>query len=108
MGKHGQRDLLIGHIRIHKAYSSDLSRAFDTEVYALESSGTQEHLRNLDGTWKIEKRPELAEMEVGDFTGRNFTTDPEIINYNWKYVVPLSGGESEKQVLERVQEFFDA
>ena len=98
---------LIRHIRFDKAYSSYLSRAFDTEVYALESSGTQEHLRNPNGTWKIEKRSEISEMDVGDFTGLNFTTDPKIVNYNWKYDVPLPGGESEKQVLERVEDFFN-
>ena len=97
---------LIRHIPIDNAYSSDLIRAFNTAAYALESSGTQEHLRNPNGTWKIEKRSELAEIDTGDFTGRDFATDPEIVNYNWKYTVPLPGGESEKQVLERVQKFF--
>ncbi|MFH1157281.1 MAG: phosphoglycerate mutase family protein [Pseudomonadota bacterium] len=94
-------------IRFDKVYSSNLSRAFDTATYALESSKTQGHLLNPDGSWQIEKRSEIAEMDTGDFTGRNFMKDPEISGYAWTHAEPLPGGESEKQVVERVNNFFN-
>ncbi len=99
---------LIGNIKFDKVYSSNLSRAFNTAALALKTSKTQVHLLNADGTWQIEKRPEIAEMHTGKFTGRNHKTDPEIIAWKRIYDVPLpGGGESDKQVVARVQKFFD-
>lgn len=98
---------LVSHIRFDKVYSSHLSRAFNTAALAMESSTTQMHLLNEDGTWQIEQREAIAEMHAGDFTGRSHKTDPEIIQWVRQHDVPLPGGESEKQVVERVQRFFD-
>ncbi|MBI3441664.1 MAG: histidine phosphatase family protein [Proteobacteria bacterium] len=98
---------LIGNIRFDKVYSSNLSRAFNTAALALESSGTQVHLLNKDGSWQIEQRREIAELDTGLFTGRDHRTDPEIINYKRDYHTPLPGGESEEQLVTRVQKFFD-
>jgi 2,3-bisphosphoglycerate-dependent phosphoglycerate mutase len=100
---------LIATIKFDKVYSSNLSRAFNTAALALKASKTHAHLRNTDGTWQIEQRVEIAEMHTGKFTGRNHKTDPEIINWKRIYDVPLpGGGESDAQVVERVQKFFDS
>src|SRR5438105_4214488 len=62
---------LISVFHFDKAYSSTLSRAFNTAAMALESSGTNDQLKKPDGTWDIEKRKEIIELDTGDFTGRN-------------------------------------
>ncbi|MBI3440896.1 MAG: histidine phosphatase family protein [Proteobacteria bacterium] len=90
-----------------KAYSSTLSRAFNTAALALESSGTNNQLKNPDGSWNIEQRQEIVEADSGDFTARNKFTDPEILAYPHRYDVPLPGGESDKQMVERVRKFYE-
>src|SRR4051812_27900312 len=68
---------LIKAPRFDKVYSSPLSRAFNTAARALKASSTQSHLQNTDGSWKIEKRAEIIELDAGDFTGRSNIDDPE-------------------------------
>jgi 2,3-bisphosphoglycerate-dependent phosphoglycerate mutase len=99
--------LLISAIRFDKAYSSNLSRAFNTAAHALTSSKTQAHLLNPDGSWQIEQRPEIAEVDCGKFSGRS-KDDPEVRSFSWGYDVALPGGESQKDVVERVKKFFDS
>jgi 2,3-bisphosphoglycerate-dependent phosphoglycerate mutase len=98
---------LISRFRFDKVYCSTLSRTFNTAVLALEASGTQVHLRTAFG-WAIEKREELKGTNMGEFTGRNFKTDPEIVNFGRRYDRPLPGGESDKDITERAKKFFDA
>ena len=98
---------LIKDIKFDKVYSSTLSRAFNTAALALEASATQVHLLNADGTWQIEQRPEIIELDAGEFTGRNHKTDPEILAWQRAYAKPLPGGESEEQGVARVREFFE-
>lgn len=93
---------LLQTLVFDKAYSSTLSRAFNTAALALEASGCNGHLLSC-----IEQRKEIVEVDSGDFTGRNHKTDPEIVNWLRAYDKPLPNGESDKQVVERVQEFFD-
>lgn len=90
-----------------KAYSSTLQRAFNTTALALENSASNDHLKNPDGTWDIERRLEIVEADSGDFTARNKFTDPEILAYPHKYDVALPNGESDRQMVERVQKFYD-
>jgi len=90
-----------------KAYSSTLSRAFNTATLALEASGSNNHLKNADGTWNVEQRREIVEADSGDFTGRNKFTDPEILAYPHSYDIPLPNGESDKQMVERVRKFYN-
>lgn len=99
---------LITAFVFDKAYSSTLSRAFNTAAMALETSGGNAHLKKADGSWNIEQRVEIIECDAGDFTGRNHRTDPEIIAFKRSYDTPLPGGESDRQLVERVQKFFDA
>ena len=90
-----------------KAYSSTLKRAFNTAVLALEASGTNDHLRNPDGTWNVEQRKEIVEADSGDFTARNKLTDPEILAYPHKYDIALPNGESDEQMVERTRKFYE-
>lgn len=90
-----------------KAYSSTLKRAFNTAAIALENSGTNDHLKNPDGTWNIEQRVEIVEADSGDFTARNKLTDPEIQAYPHKYNIALPNGESDEQMVARTKKFYD-
>lgn len=99
---------VISIFHFDKAYSSTLSRAFNTAAKALKSSGTNEHLKKPDGTYDIEKRTEIIELDTGEFTGRNHKTDPEILSFERHFEKPLPGGESDQQVVDRVKKFFDA
>lgn len=90
-----------------KAYSSTLQRAFNTAALALDASGSNNHLKNPDGTWNIEKVWDIREGDSGDFTARNKLTDPEILAYPHKYDIALPNGESDKQMVERTKKFYE-
>jgi len=90
-----------------KAYSSTLSRAFNTAALALGASGSNAHLKNPDGSFRVQKDIDIIEGDTGDFTGRNHKTDPVIISFGRTYDMPMPNGESDKQVVERVRKFFD-
>lgn len=97
---------LVAHIRFDKAYASKLSRAFNTAALALEASETHVHLRNDDGSWQIEQRAEINEVDTGDFTGRSHKTDPEIQAWKRDFNTPLPNGESDRDAVERVGDFY--
>lgn len=101
----GQR---IAHLRVDTVYSSTLGRAFNTAALALKAAGTQGHLQNRDGSFKIIQRADIVEIDVGDFTGRCHKTDPEITAWIRDFDKPLPNGESDAQATARVQKFFDA
>ena len=89
---------LIMDIKFDKAYSSTLSRAFNTAARALKAAGQD---------LPIEQRVEIVEGDAGDFTGRNMETDPELVKYVRLYDNAPPNGESDKQVVARSQKFFD-
>lgn len=97
---------LLKDTPIAKVYSSPLSRAFNTAALALDNAGPRPELKDTDGSWKIEKRREIIEADAGDFTGRT-KQDPEVGNWQWVYNIPMPNGESDKQVVARVQKLFD-
>jgi 2,3-bisphosphoglycerate-dependent phosphoglycerate mutase len=101
--------LVLSSMHFDTVFSSTLSRAFNTAALALDASGSNTHLKTPDGSWRIEQSPDIIERDVGDFCGRNHRTDPDIIEYTKAntFSLPMPGGESEKQVVERVQKFFD-
>lgn len=99
---------LLSVFRFDHAYSSTLSRAFNTAALVLEHCGNHDHLRDEKGKWKITRHFAIVEKHTGDFTGRNHKTDPEIVNWKREYEVPLPGGESDQQVVDRVHAFFDS
>jgi 2,3-bisphosphoglycerate-dependent phosphoglycerate mutase len=100
---------LIRDVHFDKVYSSPLSRAFNTAVLALKASGTQQHLQNDDGSWQIEKRKEIIEVNDGDLTGRSLVDDPVLDEYfkHSVYDVPAPGGESDKQLVARIKKFYE-
>lgn len=98
---------LIRSFHFDKAYSSTLVRSFETAAIALKAAGSNDHLKNPDGSWNIEKRPEIVEADSGDFTARNKLTDPEILAYPHKYDIALPNGESDKQMVERTRKFYE-
>jgi broad specificity phosphatase PhoE len=98
---------VISIFHFDKAYSSTLSRAFNTAAMALDASGNNAHLKKSDGSWDIEKREEIIELDTGAFTGRNHKTDPEIVRFERHYERPLPGGESDEQVVARVRKFYE-
>jgi len=90
-----------------KVYASHLSRAFNTAALALEHSGNHAHLQKADGSWRVEQRPEIAEIDAGDFTGRNHKSDPEVVAWKRDFYKPVPGGESGAMALDRVQRFYE-
>lgn len=99
---------LLSGVRFDKVFASDLSRSFNTAAYALEASGSHLHLLAADGTWTMEKRKEISEVDTGDFTGRSHRNDPEIQQWKRRYDLPLPNGESDKQAVARVGDFYRA
>lgn len=96
---------VISVFHFDKVYSSTLSRTFNTAALALDAAGNQQHLKTEDG-WAIEKHFGLIGTNMGDFTGRNFRTDPEVVNFGRAYDKPLPNGESDKDIVERVEKFY--
>lgn len=94
------------HISFDKVYSSNLSRAHETASRALDHTEKNDHLKKECGNWDIEQRVEIIERDTGDFTGRKHQEDPEILAHPRDYETPLPNGESIKETVERVEEFF--
>lgn len=99
--------VLKGRVYDH-VYSSTLSRAFNTASLVLEHTHSNKHLKNEDGGWNVEKRVELIETNHGIFTGRNKRTDPEVLAFPRESGIPVPGGESHRDVVARVKDFFNA
>lgn len=89
---------LLHGIPLHKVYSSTLSRAFHTAALALNTAD-HHHM-------PIEKRPEIVETDLGDFT-RLHQDDPVVAAFDQPFEKPLPGGESLKDVVERVRHFYE-
>lgn len=98
---------LIEGMRFDHAYSSTLSRAFNTAALALSQTTSNPHLKKADGAWHIVQDVDIIEAHTGAFSGRCYKTDPEILAFKRTFDKPLPGGESQKQVVERVGRFFE-
>lgn len=96
----------LAGIRFDKVYSSPLMRSFNTASFALEYSGSNEHLRLANGKWDIEKRDEIIEGNSGDFSG-HASSEPMVMNYPHGFDIPLPNGESDRQIVDRVREFYE-
>lgn len=93
-------------VRIDKVYSSTLSRAFQTAALALQHAD-QPHLAGSDGAFRIIRSADIVEIDSGDFTGRSYKTDPEVIQWQRDFYKAVPNGESYAAALVRVQRFFD-
>jgi len=91
---------VLKDISFDKAYSSTLTRAFNTAALALKSSVKNSEL-------PVEKRPEIVERDVGDFTGRYHKKDPEILRLTRNFDTRHPNGESFKDVVERIGQFYE-
>ncbi len=89
---------LISDIIFDKVFSSPLSRAFNTASLALEAAG-----QNI----AIEKRQEIIEQNDGILNGLSMS-DPLVVDYFKEvvYDIPPPGGESDKQLADRVRKFY--
>lgn len=90
---------LIRDLGIDKVYSSPLSRAFNTAALALKAARIR---------LPVEKRHEIIETDAGDFTGRSYREDPEILAHGGAHDKPMPNGESDKDVVTRVRAFYEA
>lgn len=104
-----QAGKLLGATHLDKVYASPLDRAFKTAELVLDhmAEHATAHLKNADGTWTIHQDYDIMEQDTGDFTGRNYKTDPEIIAFDRQYAAPFPGGESAADVQKRLEEFYD-
>ncbi len=89
---------LIRDLGIDKVYSSPLSRAFNTAALALKAARIR---------LPVEKRHEIIETDAGDFTGRSYREDPEILAHGGAHDKPMPNGESDKDVVARVRAFYE-
>jgi len=91
---------LLKGIIFDKAYSSSLSRAFNTASLALKEAGQK---------IAVEKRDDLMEADGGAYTGRGIESDPEVAKFVKLrcYNTAPPGGESDKDVVARVRKFYE-
>lgn len=87
---------LILDIPFDKVYASPLQRAFNTAALALNAAG-QEGLR-------IERVPALTEVDLGDLTGLHYTDVTDVVD---RFDERVPGGESQQDVVLRVQPFYE-
>ena len=90
-----------------KAYSSSLSRAFNTAALALAASGCNDHLKKPDGTWDITVDDAVIEADAGDFAGRRHSDDPLVLSWPRGYDISPPNGESDRDMVARVKKFYD-
>ena len=98
---------ILKHIIFDKIYVSPLDRAQETARLLLEATGSNCHLKDVSGAWLFETRYEVIERHVGVNTGLS-QDDPSITPMKKTFHTKPEGGESGKEVVERVEKFFDA
>lgn len=89
-----------------RAYSSTLSRAFNTAAVLLDYSGSNTHLLDADGSWRIARHADIIDTHSGDFTGR-VKTDSAVQDFRRAHKRGGPGGESKDDVMRRVRRFYD-
>jgi 2,3-bisphosphoglycerate-dependent phosphoglycerate mutase len=107
--------LMIKHgLKFDAAFSSTLRRAYTTAEIALENSGElNAHLKDANGNWNMIRHDDLRERDYGDLTGLNKDDTREKYGeeqvHIWRrsYDVQPPNGESLKDVVDRVQPYFD-
>lgn len=102
---------ILKSYRIDRVFSSPLQRAFNTAALALKAANIQNIV--------IELRDEIIESDSGAFTGCAFAfdnagncqiggglSDKPFVDWGCIYDAPMPGGESDKDVVDRVYGFF--
>lgn len=109
------RLLASKNIHFDTVFTSTLKRAYTTAQLALENSGTANaHIKGADGNWILTKHDDLRERDYGDLTGLNKDETREKYGKEqvqiWRrsYDVNPPGGESLKDVVARVEPYFNA
>jgi len=100
------------NIKIDKIYSSVLQRAYNTAIHALKCMDLKD-LYKEDNILEIKKNKNLNERDYGDLVGLNkeetakkFGKD-QVHIWRRSYDVQPPGGESLKEVVQRVKPVFD-
>lgn len=105
-----QQGRRTGHIlkkfNIDVAYASPLDRAKQTLELGLVTANCHDNLKNPDGTWKLEIRESLIEKSVGDYTGF-YKKDNRVTSLKREFNSRLPNGESDEEVVARLQKLFD-
>ena len=103
---------MLSSIRFDRVYCSTLTRAIETLELALAASGGNDHLREGAG-WKMVQDDDLRERDYGDLTGLNKAEtaekygDEQVHVWRRSYGTPPPGGESLKDVVERVRPYYE-
>lgn len=100
---------LLDNTHIDEVFASPLERAYKTAELILDNmcDKATEHLKNDDDSWNIREDYDLMEQDTGDFTGRNYKEDTELVDFNRHFENAFPGGESTRDVLERLTEFYE-
>ncbi len=96
----------LSEIVFDAAFSSTLSRAFNTAVLILENSGCNNHLKNPDGSWNVVQHADILEVHSGEFQGMK-KNDPRVSEFRKTSKVSGPGGETVEQITERIKRFYD-
>lgn len=98
--------LAVTHMVFDKVYVSPLVRTRETAHLLLEASGSNGHLSDGNGGWRLEVRAEVIERHAGIATGLPHD-DPRVMPLPQIMHTRPEGGESVRDVIDRVGAFFD-
>lgn len=111
--KQAGKEIADKNIHFDVVFTSTLKRAYKTAELALENNGQNDHLKKDDGSWDMIKHDDLRERDYGDLTGLNKDETREKYGneqvHIWRrsYDVPPPGGESLKDVVARVEPYYN-
>jgi len=101
------------HIAFDHVFTSTLKRAYHTAGFALVTSESNEHLFSSDGMYRMTYDDDLRERDYGELVSLNKDEcrkkfgEEQVKIWRRSYDVPPPGGESLKDVVARVQPYFE-
>lgn len=104
----GEKGIKFDHV-----FTSTLKRAYHTAELLLEASGTNEHLKQVDGHFEMVKHDDLRERDYGDLTGYNKDEmrekygEEQVHIWRRSYDTPPPGGEALADVVKRVEPYYN-
>lgn len=102
----------LQNIKFDQVFTSTLMRAYDTAQFALRAGGANEHLLQGD-VYDMIRHDDVRERDYGDLTGKIKSEVKEEVGEDqfnlWRrsYDTPPPGGECLKDVVERVQPYYE-